>query len=166
MKQLNILAEIEKILKDNLSFNGSDNNSDSEVDSDTNKEKSTKVGPIKAIINLLISFFVSVIKAPFELIHMYIKREIIAVIRKEIKLYFIIIILFGILFTVFIVFWVLISLALGIYFQDEGVSLLNSILLVIAFQLLIFALVIFIIHRVSKKIKSLRLLKDPISRLG
>jgi len=166
MKQLNILAEIEKILKDNLSFNGSDNNSDSEVDSDTNTEKSTKVGPIKAIINLLISFFVSVIKAPFELIHMYIKREIIAVIRKEIKLYFIIIILFGILFTVFIVFWVLISLALGIYFQDEGASLLNSILLVIAFQLSIFALVSFIIHRVSKKIKSLRLLNEPVNRLG
>jgi len=160
MKQLNILAEIEKILKENLSFNQSGNNAGSEKDLETNDDNTPKVGPVKAIINLLISFFVSVIKAPFELIHMYIKREIVSVIRRELKLYLSVIILFGILFTVFIVFWVLISLALGVYFQNQGVSLLNSILYVIGFQLSIFAIVSLIIYSVSKKIKSLKLLKS------
>ncbi|MBG7631266.1 MAG: hypothetical protein IZT56_12660 [Bacteroidetes bacterium] len=163
MKQINILAEIEKILKDNLSFNGSDDNSDTEIDSETNGEKSTKVGPIRAIINLLISFFVSVIKAPFELIHMYIKREIFAIIRKELRLYSFVIILLGILFTIFIVLWLLISLAIGVYFEEEGASFLTSVLYVIAFQLASFAIIAFITYKVSKKIKSLKLLRDPLN---
>ena len=158
--QLNILAEIEKILKENLSFNRSGDNSDTAIDSDENGEKSSKAGPIRAIINLLISFFVSVIKAPFELIHMYIKREIFAIIRKELRLYSFVIVLLGILFTIFIVLWVLISLAVGVYFKEEGASFLTSVLYVIAFQLVSFTIVSFITYKVSKKIKSLKLLRN------
>jgi len=159
MKQLEILNEIEKILKNSLNFDSSETEVDSEETSDNLKtNKSRKKGPVKAIFDLIVSFFISVIKAPFQLIHEYIKKEIIALIRKEIKLYFWLIILFGVLLTVFIVFWVLISLALGLYFIELGNSNLNSILLVIAFQLIIFSMVSFIIYKVSKKVKSLKLL--------
>lgn len=161
MKQVKILSEIEKILKDNLSFNSSENNDDSDSNSEGKVKKSRKKGPIKAIFNLLISFFVSVIKAPFELIHQYIKNEIVALIRKELKLYFIIIILFGVLFTIFITFWVLISLAIGAYFVDQGETFLTSVLYVIGFQLLSFAIIGFVFYRTSGKIKSLKLLRFP-----
>ena len=124
------------------------------------RKKSRKKGPIKAIFDLLISFFISVIKSPFELIHHFIKKELVAIVRKELKLYFLIFLLFGVLLTVFIVFWVLISLAIGVYFQESGVPILNSILYVVAFQLIIFSIVSFIIYKISKKIKSLKLLSN------
>ena len=164
MKQIDILNQIEEILKNNLQFSGSKN--EEEVDSSVNKniseKQKTKRTPFKDIFNLIISFFMSVVKAPFQLIHVYIKNEIVAVIKKEVKLYFVLICLMGVLLTIFIVFWVLISLAVGIYFQEQGFSNFNSILLAIAFQLVSFSLVTFIFFKVSRKIKSLRMLKKTL----
>jgi len=74
-----------------------------------------------------------------------------------------VIILLGILFTIFIVLWLLISLAIGVYFEEEGASFLTSVLYVIAFQLASFAIIAFITYKVSKKIKSLKLLRDPLN---
>lgn len=164
MKQLEILNEIEKILKSSLNFGSSETKLDSEEKSDkVKRKKSRKKGPVKAIFDLIISFFISVIKSPFELIHQFIKKELVAIIRKELKSYFVLIILFGVLLTIFIVFWVLISLAIGVYFKESGVSVLNSILYVIAFQLVIFSIVSFVIYKISKKIKSLKLLRSQSS---
>lgn len=158
MKQVEILNEIEKILKGNLTAEDSVDELD---DVSGKKKKSRKKGPVKAIFNLLISFLMSVIKAPFQLIQVYIKNEIVAVIRKELKLYFIIIILFGVLFTIFITFWVLISLAIGAYFVDQGETFLTSVLYVLGFQLLSFAIIGFVFYKTSGKIKSLKLLRFP-----
>lgn len=161
MKQIEILNEIENVLKNIFNpstsevISGNNQNSENEDSKETSKK-----GPIKAIYDLIISFFLSVIKAPFQLIHEYIKKEIVALIKKEIKLYFWVLILFGVLFTIFIVFWVLISLAIGVYFQEDGASLLTSILYVIAFQLVTFTLISIIVYRISRKIKSLKLLRN------
>jgi len=161
MKQVKILSEIEKILKNSISFDTvSDDEVDSEELSKRKRKKSRRKGPVKAIFDLLISFFVSVIKSPFELIQQYIKKEVIGLIRKELKSYFILIILFGVLFTIFIIFWVLISLAIGVYFQEIGFTFLHAILFVIAFQLVVFAIVSFAIYKISYKIKSLKLLRE------
>ena len=164
MKQIDILNQIEEILKNNLQFSGSKNEEevDSSVNNDISEKQKTKRTPFKDIFNLIISFFMSVVKAPFQLIHVYIKNEIVAVIKKEVKLYFVLICLMGVLLTIFIVFWVLISLAVGIYFQEQGISNFNSILLAIAFQLVSFSLVTFIFFRTSRKIKSLRMLKKTL----
>ena len=164
MKQIDILNQIEEILKNNLQFSSSKNDEeeDSSVNKDISEKQKTKRTPFKDIFNLIISFFMSVVKAPFQLIHVYIKNEIVAVIKKEVKLYFVLICLMGVLLTIFIVFWVLISLAVGIYFQEQGISNFNSILLAIAFQLVSFSLVTFIFFKVSRKIKSLRMLKKTL----
>jgi hypothetical protein len=160
MKQLEILNEIEKILKD--AFNSSTTNKATNDENliEEKSKKSRKKGPVKAIANLIISFFMSVVKAPFQLIQVYIKNEIVAVIKKEIKSYFIVILLFCVLFTILVAFWVAISLAIGVYCVNEGLSLLTSIFYVIGFQLIAFLIVGFFIFRFSRKIKSLKLLRD------
>jgi len=162
MKQIDILNQIEEILKNNLQFSGSKNEVETSVDEEGKKVQRNKKTPFKDIFNLIISFFMSVVKAPFQLIHVYIKNEIVAVIKKEVKLYFILICLLGILFTIFIVFWVLISLAVGIYFQEQGFSNFNSILLAIGFEAASFLLISLIFFRISKKIKSLRMIKKTL----
>lgn len=164
MKQLEILNKIEEILQKNLNFSSSSSkkNNQSEMETQQSDEKE-KVSPFKEILNLLISFFMSVIKAPFQLIHLYIKKEIVTVIRTELKLYVVLIILLGIMFTVFMAFWVLISMAVGFYFQDLGYSNFQSILFTIAFQVLVFLIFMFIFFRVSRKVKSLKLFKKPLN---
>jgi len=166
MKQIDILNQIEDILKNSLKFNSSESDSETKTQADMDIEEESqekiKSSPIKDIFNLIIAFFMSVIKAPFQLIHLYIKNEIVSVIKKEIKLYFVLIFLTGVLFTIFIVFWVLISLAVGFYFQELGFSNYESILLSIAFQALIFLIVFLIFRSKSKQIKSLRMIKKTL----
>lgn len=163
MKQIDILNQIEEILKNSIKFNSSESNSETNthVDMEIEDESQEKVknSPIKDVFNLIIAFFMSVIKAPFQLIHVYIKNEIVLAIKKEVKLYFVLIILLGILFTIFIVFWVLISLAVGFYFQELGFSNYESILLSIGFQAVIFLIIFLIFRSKSKQIKSLRMIK-------
>lgn len=160
MRQLEILNEIEYILKKLFNPNSSEINADNDGNSKNENLKESRIkGPIKAIFDLIISFFMSVIKSPFQLIHEIIKKEIIALIRKEIKLYFLVIVLLGILLTIFIVFWVSISLAVGVFFREDGASLFTSILYVIAFQLVIFTIISIVFYRISRKIKSLKFLR-------
>jgi hypothetical protein len=156
MKQLEILNKIEEVLKNSLNFNSSNNKSKMESENQSNEKK---ISPLKEIVNLIISFFMSVIKAPFQLIQVYIKKEILAVVRKDVNHYFKLIFLLGILFTIFIVFWVLISLAVGFYFQQLGFTNLQSILLSIAFQIVIFSVVSFIFYKTTKKIKSFQMIR-------
>ena len=161
MRQLEILNEIEYILKKLFNPNSSEINLDTDENSENeNIKESRKKGPVKAIFDLIVSFFMSVIKSPFQLIHEFIKKEIIALIRKEIKFYFWLIVLLGVLFTIFIVFWILISLAIGVYFREDGASLLTSILYVISFQLLTFTLISIVFYRISRKIKSLKFIRE------
>ena len=161
MRQFEILNEIEYILKKLFNPNSSEINADIDENSENeNLKESRKKGPVKAIFDLIVSFFMSVINSPFQLIHEFIKKEIIALIRKEIKLYFWVIVLLGVLFTIFIVFWVLISFAIGVYYREEGASLLTSILYVIAFQFITFTIISIIVYRISRKIKSLKFLRE------
>lgn len=178
MKQIEILNKIEEILKNSLkkeSFSwASDLNQKTSSESKSNattmnsentreeENQEAKVSPFKQILNLIVSFFMSVVKAPFQLIHVYIKNEILNVIRRELKLYFVLIALLGVLFIIFIVFWILISLAVGFYFQELGFSNYESILLSIAFQISIFLIVTFIFVRVSKKVKSIRMIRKTL----
>jgi hypothetical protein len=162
MKQLDILNKIEELLQNSLKSksSNSDNYTETtiEMEEETTTEKNTVSSLFKEIFNLLISFLMSIIKIPFQLIQSYIKNEIVAVVRKEVKLYFVLMALLGVLFTVFIVSWVLISLAMGMYFQELGISNVTSILYVLGFQIVIFLIVVFFFFRVSKKIKSISLM--------
>jgi bacteriorhodopsin len=158
MKQVEILSEIEKVLKD--SFSTSAETEEFDETSKGKRKKKRKKGPVKAIFDLLVSFFISVIQSPFQLIHQFIKNELVKIVRKELKSYFILIILFGVLFTIFIVLWFLISLAIGIYFQENGFTFFHSILLVIAFQIIVFAIVSIVIYKMAGKLRSLKLLRN------
>lgn len=181
MKQVEILNKIEDILKNSLKLetfvsdamsdksntSKSTSNTSSNMDTESQNEEQqsnekAKVSPFKQIFNLIVSFFMSVIKAPFQLLHVYIKNEIIALIRKELKLYFIVMCLLGVLFTIFIVFYVLISLAVGFYFQELGFTNFESILLSVLFQIVMFIVVGFIFFKVSRKIRSLKMIRQTL----
>jgi hypothetical protein len=114
---------------------------------------------IKDIFILLLNFLLSIIKAPFDLIAKYLKNEIITAIKKDTKLYALIMGIMGVMFVFFSVLWLFISVAIGVYYFENGYSILTSILYSIVFQLISFTIVGLVAFIASTQIKSLKMLK-------
>ncbi len=121
----------------------------------TDSDKST----LKSIGYLMFQFFLKIIKAPFNFANNYIKGEIIKSIKKDAKLYALIMITVGILFIFFAVIWLFIAIAISAYFYEKGHTLFNAIVYSIGIQLIAFIGIGLTALIASKKIKSLQLMK-------
>jgi len=153
MEVLEILDKIEDIIE---------NQNHETAKDDKNQEEGTqeKKSSVKDVTNLLLSFLLSILKAPFQLVAKYLKNEIISTIKKDARLYALIMGLMGVMFVFFVVLWLFISVIVGIYFYESGKSILISISYSIGFQIISFAIVGIIAFSASKKVKSLKLLKN------
>jgi hypothetical protein len=150
MELIEILDKIENIIK-----NESQKSSENKIDSENHTDNNTA----KDIIYLILQFFLSILKAPFSIITRYLKNEIITAIKKDAKLYALIMFIMIILFVFFSVLWLFISVAVGVYFQEKGHSILMSIIYSIGFQLISIIFISSIAFIASKKLKSLKMLK-------
>jgi len=154
MNSTDILNRIEKLINnminkvDNLEIEG-----ESEIGN-----KSNKTG-LKEIFSLLIQLFLNILKMPFKIVATYLKGEIIMAVKKDIRLYMLIIGLIGILFVFFSVIWLFISVAVGVYFYDKGNTIFFSIIYSIAIQVISFILISLIVLMMSKKLRFLKILK-------
>lgn len=144
METKEILDRLEKIIKEN------------ELSLDSNTESSSN--SFKEFFFLILSFFLNILNAPFKLVAKYITNEIVKAIKKDAKLYAFIMTLMGVMFIFFSVLWFFISFAVGIYFFEQGNSILLSVLYSIAFQIISFIIVAIIAFVAMKSIKSLKLL--------
>ncbi len=153
MEVLEILDKIEDIIE---------NQNHETAKDDKNQEEGTqeKKSSVKDVTNLLLSFLLSILKAPFQLVAKYLKNEIISTIKKDARLYALIMGLMGVMFVFFVVLWLFISVIVGVYFYESGKSILISISYSIGFQIISFAIVGIIAFSASKKVKSLKLLKN------
>lgn len=153
MEVLEILDRIEDIIKDQ-------NKQSVESSQHSGSEEKTKESNIKTVTNLLLSFLLSILKAPFQLIAKYLKNEIITTVKKDARLYALVMGLMGVMFVFFVVLWLFISVAVGVYFYESGNTILVAIIYSIGFQLISFVLVALIAFFASRNIKSLKMLKS------
>ena len=98
-------------------------------------------------------------KAPFKIVAKYLRDEIIIAVKKDAKLYALILGIMGVLFVFFSVIWLFISVAIGVYFYEQGHSILISIIYSIGFQIVSFILIGLIGLISSKRLKSFKILK-------
>ena len=146
METKEILDRLEKIIKENeLSF-------------DDNTEKSNN--SLKEFFFLILSFFINILKAPFKIVAKYITNELVKAVKKDAKLYVFILVLTSVMFIFFSVLWLFISVAVGVYFYNQGVSIFVSILYSIAFQSISFIIIAVLTYISIKSIKSLKLLAE------
>ena len=150
MKSIKILDKIENLI--NSEINKLD---ETKTESENNSDKDI----IKNIIYLALQFFLNIIKTPFKIIAKYLRDEIITAVKKDAKLYALIMGIMGVLFVFFSVLWFFISIAVGVYFFEQGHSLLLSIIYSIGFQIISFILIGLIALVASKKLKSLKKLR-------
>lgn len=153
MEVLEILDRIEAIIKDQ-------NKQSVESSQHSGSEEKTKESNIKTVTNLLLSFLLSILKAPFQLIAKYLKNEIITTVKKDARLYALVMGLMGVMFVFFVVLWLFISVAVGVYFYESGNTILVAIIYSIGFQLISFIFVALIAFFASRNIKSLKMLKS------
>lgn len=108
---------------------------------------------------MLLQFFLNIIKSPFKIIAKYLRDEIIIAVKKDAKIYAILMGIMGILFVFFSVMWLFISVAIGVYFFEQGYPILISIIYSIGFQIISFILLSLIAFFALKKLKSIKMLK-------
>ena len=149
MKSKEILDRIKNLI--NSKINKSD---EAKTEPENNSDKDI----IKNIIYLVVHLFLNILKTPFKIIAKYLRDEIITAVKKDAKLYALIMGIMGVLFVFFYVLWLFISIAVGVYFFEQGHSLLLSIIYSIGFQIISFILISLIALVASKKLKSLKML--------
>ncbi len=157
MKSKDILNRLEKLINDIL--NKVDN---SEIGGKIEIEDNSNRAGIKKIFYLLMQLFLNILKTPFKIVADYLKDEIIITIKKDFKLYMLIMGLMGVLFVFFSIVWLFISVAVGVYFYDKGYTILISIIYSIGVQAISFILIGLLALILSKKLKSLKILKKLI----
>lgn len=150
MEILEILDKIEEIIKSkDVDY----------TENETEAEDHPRKNHFKDIFHSMLSFFLSILKLPFQIVAKYLKNEIITAIRKDARLYAFISGLMVVLFVFFLVMWLFISIAVGIYFHEKGNPILTSIIYSIGFQLISFIFVVLIAFIASRKLKSRKILK-------
>lgn len=153
MESKEIFNKIEDIINNKTDKSDMDK---TEIDSEN---KSDKNG-IKEIIYLLLQIVLNILNAPFKIVAKYLRNEIVEAVKKDAKLYALIMGIMGVLFVVFSVIWLFISIAVGVYFYEQEHSILISIVYSIIFQLISFVAISLIALIASKNLKSLRILKS------
>jgi hypothetical protein len=147
-----ILDKLEEIIKERESESTEEN----EIEQEEPSARST----LKELVLLIFSFLLNIIKAPYRVVARYLKNEIVLAIKKDAKLYGAILAMFGILFLLFTVLWLFISIAVGAYFYDRGESLFISVMYSLGFQAACIVLVALIAFISSRNIRSIKLIKS------
>lgn len=152
MKKMNFDDYMNRIEKMVGNINRPSSSNESEKNNSTNDS-------LKELVNLLITFFMDIIKFPLKIIANIIRKEIIYTLRKDAKLYALIMGLMVVLFIFFSVLWLFVSTAVGVYFYENGSSILASIMYSVLFQLGSFIILGIVVYIASGKIESLKMLK-------
>lgn len=154
MKSKDIFTRIEDIIYTQIGRYG-DSTTEKKSESEDNSDKNG----FKEIIYLLIQIFLNVLKEPFRIVAKYLKDEFILAVKKDVKLYVLIFAVMGVLFVIFSVIWLFISVAVGVYFYQQEYSILISIICSIGFQIVSFILISLIGFISSKRLKSFNILR-------
>jgi hypothetical protein len=152
MELLKVLEKIEEILKNE--------SRQLQESAETENPDNSLKDSAKQILYLVLQFLLSILKAPFNIVARFLKDEIISAVKKDAKLYALMLAIMVVLFVFFIILWLFISAAVGFYFYDKGYPAFTAICYSIVFQLLSFAFLGLVSLIASKRLKSLKILKD------
>ena len=152
MESKEVFTRIEKIIDEQI-------NSSGKTGSNLDEESKQNKNEFKEIIYLALHLVLNVFKAPFKFAARYLRDEILIAVKNDAKVSMVIMGMMGVLFVFFSVIWLFISVAIGVYYYDNGNSVLTSIIYSLIFQILSFVVVGLIAFAVSKKLKSMETLK-------
>ena len=130
-----------------------------------NKETEEKLSKntLKSIILSVLEYIINIIKLPFTVFAKFFTKEIIKAIKKDVKTYVFLLSLLVIMTIFLSVMWLFIVTSVGVYFYENGNTVLESLGFSLLFQLISFLVFGLILYFTSKKLRSLKLLKNILN---
>jgi len=137
------------------------------IHSDTNKSNSgqpSKKDRLKKAFSLLFTFLVDLIKMPFAWFFHYFKQEFVTAIKKDIRTMLGMAAIMSVLYLFLLIFWLSVSILVGVFFYEKGFSLFNALLFSIAFQVVAIIILSTTLYILSKKHHTRKMLKKFSTR--
>jgi len=114
----------------------------------------------KELLLLISHFVIRLFKIPLRFIEKGVKKKLIAMIKKDAKMYVLITGIFMFIFVIFFVLWVSIAMAIGVYFREQGNSYFVAIMYSILFQILTIPVIWKIAYISFKNLQSVKMMKE------
>ncbi len=147
MKTYQILDRIEEILE-------------REKEALKEEDPKTTKGVVVELVYLVLQFILNLVKAPFKFIAGYVKNELVTALKKDSGLMAVISVMVVVLFVFFLIFWLSVSVAVGVYFYENGNTLFVSVLYSIAFQTLSSLLALLIAYISMRRMKTFKIFRS------
>ena len=161
MNNKEIIDLIDDILNKKKSTSSSNTDSIDDAEEVIEDFENPKIS-MKNMFSLFLRLVFNTARAPFKIIGKFLRDEFILAVKKDMKIYFFVMLILAVTFIVFAIMWLFISIVIGVYFYEQGDSVVLSLAYSLIFQFVSLILFLTIAYIASKKLKSL----EFIDRLG
>jgi Flp pilus assembly protein TadB len=106
------------------------------------------------------NFLTSILGFPFRLLLKYLRRELTSTIKHDMKIYFLLAGIAGMMFIFVVILWLTVALAVGSYFYEKGYSFFVSVLFSLAFQGIVILLWMLVARIAAGKRKTAQMIRE------
>ena len=127
---------------------------------ETEETQEPKSNTLKSIMLSVLDYIINIIKLPFTVFAKFFTREIIRALKKDAKTIVFLVWLLVSLVVIASVMWLFLAVALGVYFYENGNTILVSIGYSLVFQFIGFLIFGITLYFTSKRLRSVKLVKS------
>ena len=127
---------------------------------ETEEHQEPKSNTLKSIMLSVLDYIINIIKLPFTVFAKFFTREIIRALKKDAKTIVFLVWLLVSLVVIASVMWLFLAVALGVYFYENGDTMLVSIGYSLVFQFIGFLIFGITLYFTSKRLRSVKLVKS------
>jgi hypothetical protein len=128
------------------------------------KEDAGYAGFVKEALILVFQLLITLLKTPFRFVAGYVKNEVFYAVKRDSRLMAVIAVMLLVLLVFFVVFWMSLSVAAGVYFYEKGNTLFVSVLYSLVFQFISSIITALIAYFSFRKLKSFKVYKSILRK--
>jgi hypothetical protein len=128
------------------------------------KEDVGYAGFVKEALILVFQLLITLLKPPFRFVAGYVKNEVFYAVKRDSRLMAVIAVMLLVLLVFFVVFWMSLSVAAGVYFYEKGNTLFVSVLYSLVFQFISSIITALIAYFSFRKLKSFKVYKSILRK--
>lgn len=106
------------------------------------------------------NFLTTLLGFPFRLLLKYLRRELTSSIKHDLKIYFLLAGIAGMMFIFVVILWLTVALAVGAYFYGKGYSFFLSVLFSLAFQGIVILLWVVVARIAAGRRKTAQMIRE------
>ncbi len=108
----------------------------------------------------LLRFLGGLLRMPFRMLFRYFRRELTEALKKDLRIYLLILLILGMVIVFFVILWLSVAVAVGVWFYTRGTPLFLSVLYSILFQVVVILLALLATWIISRRRRTGKLLRE------